>query len=302
MTEESVPTDPMQGLSIDRLRAFLAVAEAGGIARAAPNEPSRQSQLSRQLRELQEALGVPLFDRGQRGVALTEAGRRLLAVARDFRGGLLDVRGTQAGRSTMVSLGAGDSVLRWLVLPVVSEVLSEAPGAGLSLCAVSDGLDAVLSGQCGIAVVRHGAFPDGLRTMRLGAMPFDVFVPRRWSKRAGEDPSSLADMAFVDVSADPEPHRWLVEALGRPLEVGLHCETFPQAARAVATGRFAAVLPAVAGVEIPPSVAVGVDVPALRAKAPRLVLIARKRSLEASPAVEGLYRSLAKHLRAGPTD
>ena len=36
------------GLSLERLRSFLAVAEAGSIAKAAKGDPTRQSQFSRQ--------------------------------------------------------------------------------------------------------------------------------------------------------------------------------------------------------------------------------------------------------------
>ena len=52
-----------KGVSLDRLRAFLEVFEAGGIARAAPLRAVRQSQLSRQLKELETALGQALFVR-----------------------------------------------------------------------------------------------------------------------------------------------------------------------------------------------------------------------------------------------
>ena len=48
------------GMSLDRLRSFLALADAGGIAKAAPRAPVRQSQLSRQLRGLGDFFGSPL--------------------------------------------------------------------------------------------------------------------------------------------------------------------------------------------------------------------------------------------------
>ena len=77
MTDQSVVERVTQGLSIERLESFLAIAEAGGIAKAAPGNPSRQSQLSRQLREVQAALGVRLVAPAVRGVALTAEGVRL---------------------------------------------------------------------------------------------------------------------------------------------------------------------------------------------------------------------------------
>ena len=62
----------LTGLSLDRLNSFLQVAEARGLARAAPGDPVRQSQLSRQLKELENALGQVLFDRSSRGFELID--------------------------------------------------------------------------------------------------------------------------------------------------------------------------------------------------------------------------------------
>ncbi len=63
------------GLSIDRLRSFLEIAAAGGIAVAARGNPNRQSQLSRQLKELEEFFDVELVLRGRGRFALTAAGQ-----------------------------------------------------------------------------------------------------------------------------------------------------------------------------------------------------------------------------------
>jgi DNA-binding transcriptional LysR family regulator len=43
-----------RGLSLDRLKVLIEVRDAGSIAQAAPGDPVRQSQYSRQLRELSE--------------------------------------------------------------------------------------------------------------------------------------------------------------------------------------------------------------------------------------------------------
>lgn len=63
------------------LMFFAAVAEAGGIGRAAARLNTVQSNVTGRIRALEQALRVPLFHRGSRGVTLTRAGERLLPYA-----------------------------------------------------------------------------------------------------------------------------------------------------------------------------------------------------------------------------
>ena len=53
---------------------FLAVAEHGSFTRAASALHVSQPALSQQIRQLEESLGVPLFDRSGRTIRLTDAG------------------------------------------------------------------------------------------------------------------------------------------------------------------------------------------------------------------------------------
>lgn len=63
------------------LMFFAAVAETGGIGRAAARLNTVQSNVTGRIRALEQALRVPLFHRGSRGVTLTRAGERLLPYA-----------------------------------------------------------------------------------------------------------------------------------------------------------------------------------------------------------------------------
>lgn len=63
------------------LMFFVAVAEAGGIGRAAAALNTVQSNVTGRIRALEQALHTPLFYRGTRGVTLTRAGERLLPYA-----------------------------------------------------------------------------------------------------------------------------------------------------------------------------------------------------------------------------
>ena len=71
-------------MSVDlrHFRSFVVVAEEGNIGRAATRLFITQPALSRQMQQLEQHLGVALFERVPRGVELTDAGRELLEKAR----------------------------------------------------------------------------------------------------------------------------------------------------------------------------------------------------------------------------
>ena len=64
-------------MEIKDMRAFYAIVEEGNISHAASRLDVAQPALSRQMKRLEGALGVKLFERGSRRIRLTEAGRIL---------------------------------------------------------------------------------------------------------------------------------------------------------------------------------------------------------------------------------
>jgi len=73
-----------RNLDLTALRSFVAVADAGGVTRAAGMLNLTQSAVSMQLKRLEEALDVALLDRTARTIALTPAGEQLLGYARSM--------------------------------------------------------------------------------------------------------------------------------------------------------------------------------------------------------------------------
>ena len=69
-------------MDLRRLRTFVAVAELGTVSKAAVRLRIGQPALSRQIGDLQQELGLRLFDRVGRGLALTAEGKQLLADCR----------------------------------------------------------------------------------------------------------------------------------------------------------------------------------------------------------------------------
>jgi DNA-binding transcriptional LysR family regulator len=95
-------------MNLRQLRYAVALAEAQSFTKAADNEFVVQSALSQQLRKLEDELGVALFERTTRSVALTPAGEALLPLMHQVLAGVEQIRfdaqalsGTITGRLTV---------------------------------------------------------------------------------------------------------------------------------------------------------------------------------------------------------
>lgn len=74
--------DILRNLDMTALRSFVAVADAGGVTRAAGLMNFTQSAVSMQLKRLEDSLDLDLLDRSRRQIALTATGEQLLSYAR----------------------------------------------------------------------------------------------------------------------------------------------------------------------------------------------------------------------------
>src|SRR5260370_27270587 len=79
-------------MDLRQLRYFVAVAERGGFSAAASALNVAQSALSRHIKLLEHELGGALFERGARGVAVTESGKVLLTRSRWLLSTLDDIK------------------------------------------------------------------------------------------------------------------------------------------------------------------------------------------------------------------
>lgn len=111
-----------QLLTVHQLRLFVAVADRGGVTRAAEAMGLSQPAVSHQLQALRTALGVPLLEVIGRRTRLTEAGeilyghaQRILAELEAAGGALEELRGLRRGSLRVV----GDTTVGTYVLPDV---------------------------------------------------------------------------------------------------------------------------------------------------------------------------------------
>jgi DNA-binding transcriptional LysR family regulator len=122
-------------LNLNALRLFAAVARAGSITRAAGLAHVSQPAISKAVRELERGLGVPLLERGARGVRLTEAGeilaghaRTLFGVAQTAEEELRALRGLERG---LLRVGASSTIGTYALPPVLAEFTRRHPGIEL---------------------------------------------------------------------------------------------------------------------------------------------------------------------------
>jgi LysR family transcriptional regulator, nitrogen assimilation regulatory protein len=119
-------------MDLKQLRSLVTVAETGNVTKAADLLHVVQPAISRQLRLLEEDLGVPLFDRGRHGMALTEAGitmveyaKRILNEVDRARAEMKPAQGSVGG---IVTIGLLPSVADLLSGPILSAMQNKYPG------------------------------------------------------------------------------------------------------------------------------------------------------------------------------
>ncbi len=127
----------MANLTLKQLRYFDALARAGHFGRAAEVVAISQPALSMQIKELEEGLGNPLFDRGARAVRLTAFGEEFLGRAREIlrlTEELEDLgRVSQGHLAGRLRMGVIPTVAPYLLPQVIAELTAAYPGLDLHL-------------------------------------------------------------------------------------------------------------------------------------------------------------------------
>ncbi|RQS67292.1 LysR family transcriptional regulator [Burkholderia sp. Bp8963] len=217
----------MRQVELRHLRYFVAVAEAGSVMAGARAVGIVQPALSRQIRELEDAIGTPLLVRRATGVALTAAGASFLQDAQRMLADLHDSR-ERALRSAAGELGELRlGVLpNYLPLPVVSNVLKAfrdaCPHVKLTIAPMlsAEQAAAIARGQLdgGIMAWRHDEAPH-LSGVRLLRDRFVLAMPATPGSRfyVPSELTALADEPFVwfDPQRSAAHHRFLIDQCRR---------------------------------------------------------------------------------------
>jgi len=198
--------------ALDLLVGFEAAARHLSFTKAGEELYLTQSAVSRQIKELEDQLGLPLFQRRHRALSLTDAGQQYYAVAAQvittMRAATERLR-SQAGKRRPLTVTTTNSFASLWLIPRLAGFTREHPGVDVRITAETkvqdlerDGLDVAL---------RHGpaslAGPNAIRL--FGERVFPVCSPKLLKKLPLKKPDDLKNHVLLQYHDPDVRHPWL---------------------------------------------------------------------------------------------
>lgn len=213
-------------MELRHLRYFVAVAEEQNITRAARRLNVSQPPLSRQVRDLEQELGVELLERGAKAVRVTVAGRLFLdearAVIRRADEAVRAVRALAGSRKAELHVGFAPSPSVELLPGILRAFEAVAPGVRVVLHDLTSAemLAGLADGSLGAALLvgHSGSRRSGLEFRRLRTYRVGLLVPRgpALSRRRTVGVGMVQDQSLVAYRRldYPDYHEWLETLFG----------------------------------------------------------------------------------------
>lgn len=249
------------------IRLAVACAQTGSLTAAARESHLALAAASRRIRELEEALGGPLFERHAKGLAPTAAGRAflkhgvaLLQTMEQLGGELADLR---QGVARHVRLCASTASINQFLPPLLAHYAGLHPQVQVDLDEqVSEAVVSTLrEGRADVGVFVEGPDTAGLqpRLFRHDELVLVLPAQHRFAPRG--KPESAPPIAFADTLDDPwisltagaallQKQQQAALAAGKPFKLRMQVRSFDAVCHLVASGLGLAVLPKTASLAI----------------------------------------------------
>jgi len=230
------------GLSLDRMRALLEVSAVGSIVQAAGGDPVKQSQYSRQIKELEDFFQIKLIERHAKGIRLTPNAKELARISRFFLLGLSNFQRGCLTEEQTFRLGASATFINHFLLPVLADTsrLKTGPSYALEI-ASDDEIERRLHDlTLDFGIVTAASLSRPLQLKELGSWRLNLWLPARLCRNEREVLQALKEKQLPLVLARRELP---VLELFKDYEPRLTCSSFVEARTALTNGNLATLLP-----------------------------------------------------------
>jgi DNA-binding transcriptional LysR family regulator len=286
-------------LSARQLHAVLAVAEYNSFIAAAAFLKTSQPALTRTIKRVEDVLGVRLFDRSTRRVAITTAGREFVALAErmlnDLRISIGSMRQISEQQRGQIIISSIMSVANGLLPAIVAKYRASRPGIEIILREGVHGtvLEDIRSGTADLGATYVDDVPDFVEAKRVSREVFEVILPRshpltKRARRSSVTLTELVSFPLVSLPHESRTRRIIDGAASTAGHTLQHVATVTQFATMMSFVR------AGVGIAIVPSGAIagllGRDIAVLALRKPRLsrdVGLIWLRERELTPAAQG---------------
>jgi DNA-binding transcriptional LysR family regulator len=173
----------LMNISLRQLRAFIAVARCGSFTLAAEALHQTQSALSGQIKELEQTLGLRLFDRTTRSIRLSDAGQSLYPqigkILHDLDGVLEEAGNLKSLRTGSLGIAAPQMMAATLLPRAMAAFTQRWPGIRLRLfdCEVDRIGARVLAGEADIGIGPARKPGSDIVAETLFELPFVAVFP-----------------------------------------------------------------------------------------------------------------------------
>ncbi len=240
------------------IRLAVACAQTGSLTAAAREAHLALAAASRRIRELEDALGGPLFERHARGLLPTAAGRvavkhglTLLQAMEQMDAELADLR---QGIARHIRLCASTAAINQFLPPLLARYAALHPQLRVDLEEqVSESVvTALREGRADLGVFVEGPDVTGLVTQLFRHDELVLVLPRGHALAAGTTPLPFADALDEDWislntgAAMLQKQQQTALAAGKPFRLRMQVRSFDAVCHLVASGLGIAVLPAAA--------------------------------------------------------